>query len=106
MGIIACSIPALYPLIKANLSSKRPGNRGENKTPISYLMSFFDGRIARLLGRTGHSTIGTKKDADSVSEEGILQSHQTDIRKTTDIHLDFVSRETARNMDQENLHTV
>ncbi|KAG6986542.1 hypothetical protein G7Y79_00078g099960 [Physcia stellaris] len=106
LGVTACSIPALYPLIKASLSSKRPGNGGEKKLPRSYLSPLLDGKIARLFGRSGHSTVGTKNDAGSVSEERILESHQSDIRKTTDIHLDIVSRETSRNKNQDTLQIV
>ena len=106
MGVIACSIPALYPLIKASLSSKTPGNGGENRAPMSYLSSLFDGRFARLFGWTGHPTVSTKQDAGSVSEERILQSHQTDIRKTTDIHLDFVNEEDSRNKNPDSSQVV
>lgn len=68
---------------------------------ISYLSSLFDGKIGKLFGRKNHRTIGSEEDLGSGSVERILPSHRDNIRKTTNIQLDFVSIEASPTIDHE-----
>ena len=90
MSIIACSIPALYPLIKSFLRMKRSKDRatGSQRTP-SFL---YPGRANRFRFSTLASS-NSKKRPDSLSEERILPHEQEHIRKTTDIRLEFLDRD-------------
>ncbi|KAL9005353.1 MAG: hypothetical protein Q9188_001869 [Gyalolechia gomerana] len=95
VGTIACSIPALYPLIKSTLRSRKGGNP-EGTPKSTFFVPSWDSRRVRILGLNQPASNSGKPRSESASEERILAPAEDVIRKTTDIRLDYSSRKAAR----------
>lgn len=90
VGIIACSIPTLYPLVRSTLKSRKSGN--PEATPKSTFAPSWDSKRARILGQQQHPASNSGKPrSETASEERILGPVRDGIRKTTDIRLDYSS---------------
>ncbi|KAL8938714.1 MAG: hypothetical protein Q9216_003751, partial [Gyalolechia sp. 2 TL-2023] len=105
VGIIACSIPALYPLIKSTLKSRRSGNP-EGTPKSTFFMPSWDPRRARSLGLRRPTSNSGKPRSESASEERILAPVEDGIRKTTDIRLDYSSHKNLRQKHEEHVEMV